>query len=122
MVGDRAHDEHVQEDTAHKAQQHADHCENVGFAVDVGLHLALKEAQHLDGGDFLCALGDIDVHQVVQYHKSQHAGTQDDHVHDIVDARDGVVQTRAHAAHLREARYPVHLPASPDFCARLLLR
>ena len=99
----------MQEDTAHKAQQHADHCENVGFAVDVGLHLALKEAQHLDGGDFLCALGDIDVHQVVQYHKSQHAGTQDDHVHDIVDARDGVVQTRAHAAHLREARYPVHL-------------
>lgn len=43
------------------------------FPRDVGGHLVVVKAKHLDGGKLSFPLGDVDVGQVVQDHKGQRA-------------------------------------------------
>ena len=81
----RNDDEPVQRDAAEHTEQSADQCQGHALAVDVGKHLAVIEAQHLDGGNFLDALGNVDVGKVVQHHKGQAGGTHNDQHHHSVD-------------------------------------
>ena len=65
------HHEGVEEDTEYQADCRTDQRENACFPVDIGGDLFVIEAQHLDGGDFLLPLGDVDVGQIIKHHKGQ---------------------------------------------------
>ena len=81
-------DEPVQRHAQQQAHAGADEGQKLDLAEDVAVHFFVIEAQHLDGGKLLFALGKVDADQVVQHHRRQRRRAHDDQHHHVVQAAD----------------------------------
>ena len=82
----------MQQNTQKRANRCAGNGQNDILTEDIGVHLAVIKAQDLDGGDLAHPLRNIDVSQVVQYHKRQKACRDNQDKHDQVQPVKRIVK------------------------------
>ena len=82
----------MEEHADEQARGRADETEQDVFTEHVVRHLPPVKAQHLQGGDLLLPLADVDVGEIVQHHKGQHRRGDNEHDDDVVHAAQHIVK------------------------------
>ena len=105
----------MQRHAQQQAHAGADEGQKLDLAEDVAVHFFVIEAQNLDSGKLLFALGKVDADQVVQHHRRQRRRAHDDQHHHVVQAAD---QAAEHGGGVLGEADAAHIVAAQQLCAQ----
>ena len=78
------------------------------LSVYIRGNLSVVESQNLQGCKLSLTLGDVDIVQIVQYHKCQHSGRYDQYHDDQIQASQHVIQPSFNTAGITYIQYSIH--------------